>query len=514
MSILDKFRKQEPVEEIKTPVKRKASSVMLKRFYDAAAINERFLKTPRSESANQTNSAQLKTLRNNSRHAYQNNPLIKSYISLLQTNAVGNGFKLQAKVQNKKRGLHSAVNSVLEAAFDDFCRKGNFEITGRYNLRKVCNLLVGMLGIEGEALIQRLRGQGPHGYQIQLIDIDRLYGVGKSVFEGRTVWNGVEVDEHGKPVAYHILDKHPNDGGGNVQRIPANEIIHIYAEGNRLSYRGVPWTATSLDLLNHFNSYMEAEVTAARMGACLSVFLESDPAAIDDAYEQKDQDQAPAPPPMFDLDPGMIHTLPPGMSVKTLTPNHPNATFAEFNKALQKPLAAGLGISMNALVGDYESTSFSSLRAAWANDKRKYESVQRLLIEDFLDIIYEDWLEVQVLTGNIKGISGDYRFYLPHSFEGPRVVAPDALKDMQTNIMGVESKITSRINIWTELGLDPEEEMQKLALEQELFKRYNIEIPVPKGSPKPIEKEEETETNIKDNQEIIIEEEVDDLEVE
>lgn len=73
-----------------------------------------------------------------------------------------------------------------------------------------------------------------------------------------------------RPVAYHLFKTHP----GNLtnvdktrERIPANEINHLFLSNRISATRGIPWMHTAMTRMKMVNGYEEAELTASRISA-------------------------------------------------------------------------------------------------------------------------------------------------------------------------------------------------------------------------------------------------------
>jgi len=124
----------------------------------------------------------------------------------------------------------------------------------------------------------------------------------------------------GRPVAYYIYPGHPSDIGGSLlrERIPAEDIIHLYDVERVSQTRGVTWFHAVMMQLRMLEGYIEAELVAARTGAAKMGWLEHVDA---ETYEDPNPDRKYT----FDASPGTIETLPPGMKFVSWNPITPLA---------------------------------------------------------------------------------------------------------------------------------------------------------------------------------------------
>jgi lambda family phage portal protein len=228
------------------------------------------------EFINTTLRYQLRRLRARSRQAGQNNPFARRFFNMVVNNVAGpTPFALQAKVRFKNNKLDTSANSKIEAEWDLWSKKGACELSGRFSWNAVQRLLVRTLAVDGELLVRRYRGAefGRHGYQLQLIDVDRLDDLkNEALSNGGAIHMGVEVDAQSRPVAYHILKRKPSNWNTNPmlresERILAEDILHVFIPESAEQVRGVPWIYAALLNLVHLGAFEEAAVIAARVGA-------------------------------------------------------------------------------------------------------------------------------------------------------------------------------------------------------------------------------------------------------
>ncbi len=233
----------------------------------------------------------------------------------------------------------------------------------------LCNHVITGMARDGEVFLQVVKGNYlRHGIAVQIIEPDRVDEEKNELApNGNQIRMGVELDNRTKrPIAYHVLTYHKGDydymlpqNERKYEVIPADEMMHIYRVERAGQTRGVPWSAAALSSLKMLHGYREAELVAARTAAAKMGFFTS-PAG--DGFTADGFDDEDNTVPIFDAEAGSFHQLPAGVSFQAFDPTHPTSAFADFEKAILRGIAGGLGVSYTSLANDLEGTSYSSIR--------------------------------------------------------------------------------------------------------------------------------------------------------
>ena len=451
----------------------------IRSYFEAASVDRftndvfKIITSPTQEKA-----SELKQVRATSRALVRKSGIITNYIRLLQTNVLGDsGFTFQGRISNSKKGLHSSLNTTIESNWSDFTKRGTFEVSGRYSFTNFIKLIISTLAIDGEVLIQKIKGKGKYGIQYKLIDIDCLYGQGRqNSITGNMVLNGVEIDKFNKVVAYNIIvDGLPADGFCKWERIPADQIIHLVENATRINdTRGLPWISPIIFSLSQLDGYAEAELIAARLQAMVAMVITTRGDSDESGYSEKFTASQNFP---TDIEPGMTFGLDPGQDAKMLASTHPNTAYESFCKFKLKEIASGLGITYNSLLGDYESTSFSSCKAAFLSERRFYKCIQNMIIEEVLDVFYEDFITCGTLNNSIKAplMGASYDYLKEHQFFASGFSSVDDLKDSQSDALKLDMGIVTRSELLAERGQDLEELLRTKQKEKLLYEQYGFQ---------------------------------------
>jgi lambda family phage portal protein len=351
----------------------------------------------------------LDSLRARSRQLYMSNPYASRFLQMVVSNVLGrDGIRLEARTRRAPGGeLDLADNRLLEAAWARWSRAAECSVDGRSGFLDIQRVALMTLARDGEVLV-RLHNAGAFGLQLELIEADRLLTRhNRDLGNGTQIRMGVEQDRHGRPIAYHITQRGTGDnpvvaynlgqgGGAQAERVPAEEIVHLYIMERPGQSRGYPWMAQAMRSLHMTDQYREAELVHARVAASKMAFYTS-PAG--DGYTGDDIDGDGAL--VFEAEAGLIEQLPAGMELKTIDWNNPNADMGEFVKSCLRGVAAGLNVSYNSLANDLEGVNYSSIRAGVQDEREAYKSIQRHLMDHLLDPIYQAWLTAAMTAGAV-----------------------------------------------------------------------------------------------------------------
>lgn len=234
---------------------------------------------------------------------------------------------------------------------------------------------------------------------------------------GRTVIDGVELDDFGAPCAYYFF-KNYDYITNDYERIPAYDdtglplVVHVYNAERPDQYRGIPLLSSVIETIYGTACYAQSELQSAILESCYSLFIESnappsvDPFAPVDVEELKkplipDENFKLSPdnagplgvPGLIKkgnlIGPGETRRLLPGESIKTVDPKRPNSGFDNFMKTQNGMIAAAIGVPLQVLQSTYDGTTYASARAATVEAWRTFKIYRSVFIEMFIKKIIE-----------------------------------------------------------------------------------------------------------------------------
>ncbi len=429
----------------------------------------------------------LRVIRGRSRDLYYNNDYARKFVKLVRANVVGpTGFNFQsAVVQPDGTTPDKWANNTIESEWALWGKRGSCTVDGRLSWRELCGVIMETVARDGEVILRKVRNfNNRHRFALQLLEADHLDDTlnREAPGSGNRINMGVEVDQWGRPIAYHMITKHPGDYYAYAYtdsfarvRIPADEIIHLYIQERPEQTRGVPWMATAMGRLNMMGAFEEAAVIAARIGASKMGFYTRSKDAVAGSLpgdEVTDDGER-----MTEVEPGVFEELPPGFDFKEFNPRFPDAVFEPFRKAILKAISSGLyPVAYTSLGSDVESANYSSIRAEVLEGRDAYSAYQSWLIEHFCEEVFSEFLKFTLLSGVVN---------LPYSkfdkFNAPRFIPRgwpwvDPLKDENANAAAIQNLTKSRIQICAEQGMDFEDVLRDRQREEQLAKQYGISI--------------------------------------
>lgn len=439
-----------------------------------------------SLSANQEIFRSLRTMRARSRELARDNAHAKKFLQMIETNVIGpDGIMLQNKAGDYdavgKFKLDLVANNTIERAWREWGKRGICDITGRMSFPAVQRLYARTMARDGEVLIRRIRDKtrNKFGYTLQFIDVDRLdERYNDELPSGNVVRMSVELNRDGRPVAYHILSRHPGDMWAQSgeqydvrERVPADQIIHDFVADRPEQIRGVPWMHAAMIRLNHLGAFDEAAIIAARIGAAKMGFFTTKDGDGTGIADDSEADGTL----ITEADPGTFHVLGEGQSFTAFDPKYPEANYDGFTKACLRGIASGFGVSYNSLASDLEGVSYSSIRQGVLDERDCWKTIQALVSECLMETTYNDWLEMSLLRGAIGNLPASKigKFRAP-TWQPRRWQWVDPKNDIETAALSVELGVKSRRQIAAEQGDDVDDIFLELQAEKERMAELGI----------------------------------------
>ena len=347
--------------------------------------------------------SQLPTIRNRTREAAKNDPLVIRALQMYANNIIGaKGIVLRCNYSNGDKESSLEIQDKVEKAWKLWCETPEYcDIQGRKPMRKILVQAVRSWMREGEAILQIMpNAKNPFGISLMPIRPDAL--AIDMIDEEKKIYNGVEVDEDGRPIAYHFYKNMTTTGmfSGETKSVPAEYILHLFDEEYVGQRRGFPVFAGVLKSLKMGHDYTNAELTAAKADAMkCGIFKREggDPAAVGDKDEQGNMFQ--------EREVGEALVLDEGWAYENPNPSRPNAGYGPFKKDLNRENASGLNLPYNTWCNDLEGVSYSSIRAGTLEDRDTWKMLQEDVIEQILRPLFRrkcGWLNCAATEGALK----------------------------------------------------------------------------------------------------------------
>lgn len=421
----------------------------------------------------------LRKLRARSRELADNDPTMQKFLGLCVANIIGkSGVKMQPKIKNLRGGqLAAELNSQIAEEWKSWCARGVCTVDGKLSFDELERLLIRTAAMDGEFLVIMRPTDNAWGFALQHMDMDQLDHTyfDESLSGGRSIRMGVEVDKFRRPLAYWLFNRPPNEWTVNPLarvRVPSESAIHAYLPDSALQTRGIPWAATAMFQMNMLRGYMEAEVTAARVGACqMGILINKGTDEFEG--EGKNEDGTVK----LEAQPGGFLQMQGDQDFKQFNPTHPSTAFASFVKEAKRNIASALGVAYTSLAEDLEGVNFSSIRAGLLNERDMWRVRQKWMIESFHKPVFKMWLMQSILSGRIDISIRDEDQVLSQIAWHPRGWAwVDPAKDQVAAQMSVQNGFTTRRRVLASQGEELESTLEELAAEEELIKSLGLKL--------------------------------------
>jgi len=443
----------------------------------------------------------LSTLREESQHLIRNNAIARGAINTNLTKVVGTGLKVKSQIDRQ------ALKLTDEQA-DAWERQAEREFKLATETREIdierelpFSLLQGLVFLktleDGDIFVnlpRKARAGSPYKLKLQLIESARICNPENKPATARLV-GGVQKDEDGAPVAYHVLNQHPGTALRNRQNLTWTALPAFATNGNPLCLhikdktrpgqtRGVPYLTPVVELIKQLGRYTDAEVMAAVVSGMLTVFVTNEtgnpqlgpaPTQLNpdgDASQQVDTTG-------MELGYGSVIGLLPGEKVDTVNPGRPNPAFDPFVTAILRQIGMSLELPFELLVKHF-TASYSAARAALEEAWDYFNRRRHWLVTVFCQPIYEAVITEAVASGrlNAPGFFADplvRKAWLSSNWIGDAPSQLDPLKEVNAAAKRIEQCISTLDEECRRLtGTPLEDKLPQILKERAILRKAGI----------------------------------------
>lgn len=478
-------------------ISKKFPTQISERAYKAAELNRYAASWFGSyQSLSQDIKAGKERLLYRAREASQNDPLAIKFISLLGKNIVGaDGFTLRVKAydlakENNKtvKKLDTYANTIIQDEFTKWGKR-SCNIKGNVSFRQYCKQIIETgLGRDGEIFILLIyTNENKWGLTTQIIESEYCpHDYDAELPNGNYIFMGIEYDTTSKPVAYYFRKK-IKYGDKNIRstdyvRYPAERVIHLFNSPFTDANRGIPPLASALIKMYHLNSYQEAILIKARSVAQTTLVLtkkdSSNTGAINNiAGVKKETPSDPLSNLQRTIEPGEVWINPDGYESKDFDPKAPTGQEGPFTNLLMRIIASALDVSYITLGNDYSNVNYTSSRTALLDERDTYTDMQNWFIEQFLEPLFEKWLEIALLKNALGGLPlSKFDKFNNVWFYGRRWKWVNPVDEVNANILANQNNLRTLEDILSEQGYDLDEQLEQLAMEKKKKEELGLMI--------------------------------------
>lgn len=454
----------------------RAAAPVKKRRYEGASRSKRMSgwKTTSSD-ANAAMVTSLSELRNRSRDLRRNNPYAAKAVQVIGANVVNTGIVTQFR-----EGDYLGA----ELHWADWAETTAIDFEGRQNIYAMQGMVMEAVVESGEVLMRRrinVARRYPIQYQILEPDFLDSTKTTSEVEGGGFILQGIEFSAQGERKAYWLYESHPGGVDANQirssnqsHRVPVEELRHIFRADRPGQARGVPWCSPVMVRLKDFDDMEDAQLMRQKIAACFTAFVqdishEFYPVNEDDDLYGAEHGEDDGVAYGERLVPGIIEELPRGKTVKFAEPPSVD-NYHEYSSTVLHAIAAGYGITYEALTGDYSELNFSSGRMGFLEFQRNIKIWQeRIIIAQMLDPIIEDFKMMLEIQGeNVVGLK-HVHVAPPREMIDPTKEVPMQIEEMRSGLDSISDKLLAR-------GKDPRKHLKQMAEDMALLDELGLKL--------------------------------------
>ena len=338
---------------------------------------------------------------------------------------------------------------------------------------------------------------------VQMIDPDRL----SNPYEAPDTHNmrgGVEINDRGAPIAYHIRRAHQNDMfdadlsmiWDRVEReTPWGRpvVVHDHDSDRIAQHRGIGVLTPVLDRMKMLSRYDGAEIAQALLQTSIGTFITSpyDPEQMRMAMESDGgRDELSFYQGLREAAPGVningvkIPSLVTGEQVTFAPARHPSVNFEAFEHAMLRGVAASIGCTAEDITNDYSKANYSSLRAsmlgAWRTMLRRRSDFSIGTATPIWGAVLEELIDRKMvpMPRRAPSFMAMRAAYMRCRWIGPGRGWVDPVKERQGAVLGMDAGFDTLENVAGEMsGADWRDVLDQRKREVVAFTERGLKLP-------------------------------------
>lgn len=462
------------------------------------------------------------------RDVVKNDGWASGTITRILDNAVGANFRPISKPDFKALATYSGIKAFDESWAYEFAQaldgsyrawalgRGRWcDVSRNLTVPQMFRLAFRHKLVDGDALgllrwmPKRIApGRAQYATALQILDPDRLSNPTLS-FDQLHLRGGVEIDDDGVAVAYHIRRAHQNDiwaAGASMiwDRIERETdwgrpiIVHDYDHDQAATHRGgAGILAPVLHRLRMLFQYDVAELDASLLNAIFSAYIESpfDQEFVEGALSGEDKLNA------YQAERVEFHkanriTVPgsgatmtklfPGEKMGQVQAQRPNANFKEFEAAVLRNVAAAAGVSTQQVTNNWADVNYSSHQGALQEFFKTLSRRRDDFANGFCQPIREAFVEEAMDLDDLPLPAGAPDFmecasaYARAKWIGPARGWTNPVDEVKGAVLGMDAALMDYDELCAEQGIDADD---MIAARKHTIRRFQeAGIPLPTWS--------------------------------
>jgi len=354
----------------------------------------------------------LQSQRNRARNQYRNDPYARSAINKLVSNLIGTGIKPRSLAEDK--AWQALVQQLWQRWAPESDPEGQLGIYGQ-QMQAVNTWLQA-----GECFVRARPRRPSDGLVVPLqwqvlepemcpLDEHRMYGANR-------IRHGIEFDPIGRRAAYWFHRSHPGEwtfgstDAGQLKRVPASEVIHLYDPVRPGQIRGTPQIASVLLRMWEVDKFDDATLVRQQIANLFAAFVrrrapeeDGGPTNPITGEEVSDSEDAPE----IALEPGLVNELTEDdEGVDFSAPPSAGDQYGDFLWQQLLAVAAGAEVPYEVLTGDYSRINDRTARVVLHEFRRRVQQMQQhIVIHQLCRRQWDIWLRRAIVSGAIAAPS-------------------------------------------------------------------------------------------------------------
>ena len=449
----------------------------------------------------------------------RNDPHVSSALDKLVDHVVGAGLRWSAQPDLAALQPGGAPTKADRAKARDFARqmeaewrrfaegpRRHVDSTRRLDFSGLMRLEARTFFTAGEAayvLTKQRAGDARYQTAITPVDPDRIcnpYGQRDTL----TMRLGVELDDLGAPVAYHVRDAHLGDYWAASEQMSWTKIpretdwgrpifVHGYEPLREGDTRGTSPLITLIGKLRMLGRFADNELASATINALFAATIETDMPPEEAAERLRPNGSAVASQKLYavemmeqydrapiTLGGSRVAMLPPGAKFAMNASPRQTTSFPSFETAFLQTISSKLGLAYEQLKMDWSKTNYSSARAALNEVWRGMMRASKVFVTQLVAPLHLAWADEAFDRGYLTEPAGWPKFwdapgaYLRGRWIGPGRGYVDPVKEMQASSLRIEGLVSTLRDESADQGRDLEETLDQIEAENEMLADRNI----------------------------------------
>jgi lambda family phage portal protein len=433
-------------------------------------------------------SSERKIIQQRANDLTRNDPVAAGALDTIRQNVVGIGLRPQSMLRASRLGITEDrakdIRNQIEHAWQLFTPTADSRNILTFD--EIQFLTLSKVIEDGESLVVPTWANEPWRNISRCVEVLSGSRLDVPLSLNSKAKNGIEFGDRGQPLKYYVRKKDIKTGRllGDYNTIDARDsqgrpkILHLYKTNQPGQTRGIPLFAPALTYFKDLADYLEAEVVAARIAACLAVFItKTDPMGMAGAMASGTDPKTGKR--LSSIEPGMIGHLGPNEGIEVVDPKRPGDSLAAFVETMHRIIGLPIGLSYELIGKDFSKTNYSSARASLMESRRYFTHWRQWLSTKLCQPIWNLVIEEAYLKGMID-VSDFYENsheYLRAQWIGGAWGWVDPVKEIQASKDAVNFNFSTYADETSALGKDWEEVLNQRKRERDYMEEIGLPIP-------------------------------------